>query len=138
MGYYLYNVKAEDIETYDVYGRPEDAIARAQELNDSDVVVMERGEHDAVALQIWPPTCPACGASLYEDDFSGEERRRMTMQNNHNLPAAQFGAVQKLTEEQARSLARQLCAPPMPATDEGRREALCQYLADGGSLQDLH
>ena len=61
------------------------------------------------------------------------------MDNPHNLPAAQVAAIESLSGEELAALALQLCAAQFaPTSDDERREALAQYLADGGALADLY
>ena len=61
--------------------------------------------------------------------------RRIKMTNNQNLKAADLVAIETLTADQLKAV--RLNIQSQDYSDAQTREAVMEYVADGGSIQDL-
>ncbi len=57
------------------------------------------------------------------------------MTNDYNLPASNFAVIEALDETQLKTVRANIQSHEY--TDEETREAVAQYVADGGKIADL-
>jgi hypothetical protein len=70
-----------------------------------------------------------------EQQTARAEGGKVKMTNNHNLPTDTVEAIEALTPEQLTAIRRNIQSHGY--SDEETREAVAQYAADGGEIEDL-